>query len=251
MVAAAVVAAGVASAGAAAFSANKQSNAAKKASKEQAKAAEQAAGTESQAIDKAIAFQREQYQQQREDIAPFREIGLQALETLAPGVQPGGEYVRDFTEADFQADPGYQFRIEEGNKALDRSAAARGRLQSGGHLRDLTRFNQGLASEEYGNAFNRFQIEQGNKFNRLGSVAGIGERSTMQLNTLGSQYGRDTAQNLVNQGRARASGYTDAANAYAAGQIGSANAWAQGVNNIGNSASQGLSNYYLYTLATR
>jgi len=243
----AIIAGAIIAAGGATAASKISSDAAKDAAKTGAEAAELGAEAELDAIDKSIAFQKETFETQREDLAPFREIGLQALETLAPQVAPGGDLVSDFTMGDFREDPGYQFRLEEGAKALDRSAASKGRLQSGGHLRDLTKFNQDLASNEYTNAFNRYQVEQGNKFNRLSSVAGTGERTTNTLVNASTRNAESVGQNLVAAGRSRASGYTDAANAYAAGTVGSANAWAQGVQNIGNAANQGIGNYYYLT----
>lgn len=244
IIAGAVIAAAGATAGSAI-----SAKAAKDAAKTQAEAAGEASTAEQEGIDKAIAFQREQFEQQREDFAPFREIGLDALETLEPLVGPDGELVRGFTLDDFEADPGYQFRLEEGTKALDRSASSRGQLYSGAQLRDLARFNQGLAKEEYGDAFNRFQIEQGNKFNRLGSLAGVGERATTTLGSFRSNTVRNVGNLQVAGGQSRASGYINAANANAAGRVGAGNAWAQGLSGVGSAANQGLKNYMLYSLA--
>ena len=72
--------------------------------------------------------------------------------------------MKDFTAKDFQVDPGYAFRQEEGERAIDRGAAAAGRFNSGRVLKDLTRFNSGLASQEYGNAYDRFNTNQLNRF---------------------------------------------------------------------------------------
>jgi hypothetical protein len=75
-------------------------------------------------------------------LAPFTEqFGYQDFQA------PGQEQV--------YADPGYQFRLNEGRGVLENSAAARGLLNSGGTLQDLMRWGQGFASQEYGNVFNR------------------------------------------------------------------------------------------------
>lgn len=245
----AVVGGAVIGGGASILSSKMSSKAAKSAAETQAEAAGQATEAQTEDIDKAIAFQREMLEIQREDFAPFREIGLESLETLQPLVEPGGDLVRGFTMDDFQADPGYQFRLEEGTKALDRSAASRGKLFSGAQLRDLARFNQNLASEEYGQAFNRFGIEQGNKFNRLGAMANIGERATMTLADLGSRTAGNVGNLQTQRGRARATGYINAGNAQAAGTVGQANAYNQMLGNVGNAANQGINNYMLWQMA--
>lgn len=63
-----------------------------------------------------------------------------------------------FTAPDAEAvlaDPGYRFRADEGQGALERSAAARGLLRSGGTLKDLSKWSQEFASQEYGNVYDR------------------------------------------------------------------------------------------------
>lgn len=135
-----------------------------------------------------------------------------------------GKYGRDFGMADFQQDPGYAFRQSEGMKALERSAAARGGLLSGKTLKGIQRFGQDLASQEYANAFNRYQINRSNQLNPLQSLMGAGQSSTNLLTGAAGQMGQNEANNLYNAGAARASGYVGSANALggALGSIGSA-----------------------------
>ena len=118
----------------------------------------------------------------------------------------------------FRADPGYAFRFSEGQKALDRSAAARGGLMSGGALKAATRFGQDMGSQEYTNAFNRYQTERNAALNPLQSLAGIGQSSTNFLGQAG-------AANAANVGNA----YGAAGQANASGYMGMANAAGQGV----------------------
>jgi hypothetical protein len=106
----------------------------------------------SEAETENIAFQEEVFAQQREDIAPWREAGTQALTQLQEGIA-SGEF--DPSQFKFKEDPGYQFRLSEGMKARDRSAAARGRLLSGAQEKAITRYGQDVASEEYGRAYQR------------------------------------------------------------------------------------------------
>lgn len=134
----------------------------------------------------------------------------------APGGAPGetdpefGSLMEDFSLEDFQADPGFEFRMSEGLKALERSAAARGGLLSGGTLKELTRFSQGTASQEFGNAFNRFQQNRSTRFNFLANLAGLGSTTAGQLASTGER----TATNI---GNLIVGGQTSAAAARASG----------------------------------
>ena len=135
-----------------------------------------------------------------------------------------GSLARSFSMADYEADPGYAFRQQQGQQAIERSAAARGGLLSGAALKGIERFGQGLASEEYGNAYNRFQSNQSNQFNRLASLAGVGQTANNALAQAGSQFANAmtgiSQANAANQGNAmlaagnaRASGYAGIGNA--------------------------------------
>lgn len=141
---------------------------------------------------------------------PFRKVGVNAL----PELVEASRY-DPFTLEKFQADPGYQFRLREGLKALDQSAAARGGLLSGAHLRGVTRFGQELGSQEFGNAFNRYNIGFQNRLNPLQSLTGMGQTTTNTLANQAGQYGQNLAQNAATAANIRASGYMGTANALA------------------------------------
>lgn len=111
--------------------------------------------------------------------------------------QPSYEY------QGFKETPGYQFRLDEGNKAIERMAAARGLRLSGGTLKEAGRYADGLASQEYGN-----------HYNRLAAMAGIGQSATAQQMNAGTNYANATSQNALAAGNARASGYMNTANAF-------------------------------------
>jgi hypothetical protein len=134
-----------------------------------------------------------------------------------------GKYARDFGASDFEEDPGYAFRQSEGMKALERSAAARGNLLSGSTLKGVQRFGQDLASQEYQNAFNRYQVNRSNQLNPLQSLMGSGQSATNVLTGAAGQAGQNEASNIYNAGAARASGYVGQTNALtnALGQVGS------------------------------
>jgi len=188
---------------------------ASKSADKQAKAAGQASDAQVQANRENIEFQKEVFEQQREDNAPWRNIGAESLRELRAGID-SGEF--DMSNFQFKTDPGYQFRKKEGINALDASAAARGRLQSGAQARAVTRYGSELASQEYGNAFNRERIVRGDRFNRLATLSNVGQvansadqqaRSNMASNVSASTTatGNALAQGAINKGNARASAY--------------------------------------------
>lgn len=123
----------------------------------------------------------------------------------------------------FEKDPGYQFRMDEGNKAVEAGAAARNGLLSGAAMKAMQKYSQGFASNEYGNAYNRFTGDQQNMYNRLAQMAGTGQQQINQ-----------TAQ-MNQQGASNAAGYMqDAAAARASGIMGASNARQSGYQAIGN-----------------
>lgn len=125
------------------------------------------------------------------------------------GGAPDAEYgslLRDFSKADFETDPGYEFRREQGETALTRAAASRGLAKSTPGLRSLMRFNQDLASTEYGAAFSRDQVNKGNKFNFLSSIAGMGQNAAAQTGTAGVSAANTGANALMAGGAAQAEG---------------------------------------------
>lgn len=124
-----------------------------------------------------------------------------------------GSLLRNFTASDFTADPGYDFRLSEGLKGVNNSAAARGGLLSGAALKAASKYNQNFASNEYSNAYNRFQTNQTNQFNRLASIAGVGQTATNQVAAAGQNMANTVSSNQLSAGNARASGYVGGANA--------------------------------------
>jgi hypothetical protein len=175
-------------------------------------AASDAASTQAAAADRAAALQKEQYDQNRLDQTPYREAGYRALGKL----ETAADYT-PFGMQQFQQDPGYAFRLSEGQKALDRSAAARGGLISGGALKAASRYGQEMGSQEYTNAFNRYQTERQARLNPLQSLAGVGQTSVNQLGAAGQNYANAAGEALGAGAQARASGYIGGANAISGG----------------------------------
>lgn len=178
-----------------------------------ASASRSAANTQAQAAREAGDVQREIFERQVELGKPYREAGEQALNKLIPLAT---EYT-PFGMQQFQADPGYAFRLSEGQKALERSAAARGGLMGGATGKALARFGQEMGSQEYQNAFNRYQAERQARLNPLQSLAGVGQTAAQNLAGQAGQFGSNLAETIGAGAQARASGYMGAANAITGG----------------------------------
>jgi hypothetical protein len=117
----------------------------------------------------------------------------------------------------FQQDPGYAFRLSEGMKALERSAAARGGLVSGATMKGIQRYGQDLASQEYANAFNRYRLEREAALNPLQSLAGVGQTTSQQLGQAGATYGQNVGNAMIGQGQAAANAMLARGSAYQRG----------------------------------
>jgi hypothetical protein len=179
-----------------------------------AKGAGDAANTQAAAADRAAALQKEMFDEQQRMFAPYREAGItgqnRLMELLGLGANTGaegyGRYSKDFGMSDFQADPGYAFRLSEGQKALDRQAAARGGLISGGALKAAARYGQDMGSQEYGNAYNRYQTNRTNQLAPLGSLMSSGQAAAAGAAANAGQYGTNAGNLMVQGGQAQAAG---------------------------------------------
>lgn len=138
-----------------------------------------------------------------------------------------GDMSRNFGMADYQADPGYQFRLDQGAKALERAGAAKGMTLSGAQAKGLTDYNSGMASQEYGNAYNRFMQNRTTRFGELSNLAGLGQSSVGQTGQTGMATGQYMGNNLM--GAATVAGNAGMANAGAWGNAlnTGANTWMQ------------------------
>jgi signal recognition particle GTPase len=138
-----------------------------------------------------------------------------------------GSLLKDFTMEDFKVDPGYQFRENEGTQAVQRAAAAAGRRMAPQTMKELLRFNSDLASQEFGNAFNRDTANKQRKYNFLSGVSGTGQTAATQLGQFGAQQAQYAGNNAMSAG-----------NAMAAGTMGQANAWGNALGQVANIWSQ-------------
>jgi hypothetical protein len=175
--------------------ASKQSQAVTQAAETGAGASRYAADVNRQMFERNVALQE-----------PFRQAGVNALATMQ---QQYANMPAAFTgQVNLGQDPGYAFRLSEGQKALDRQAAARGGLISGSALKAVQRYGQETGSQEYGNAYNRALTNynaavnrEGTGYNRLAAMSGIGQTATGNLSSMGQSYG-NTMGNIAMTGGA-------------------------------------------------
>lgn len=230
-------------------------------------AARSAARTQAAATREGIASQERMFNRGLELQEPFRQGGLEAQNMLMQELRNPQQYRASAglspaelagEQFNFEADPGYGFRLSEGLKALERSAAARGGLLSGGTGKALQRYGQGLASQEYQNAFQRFQADRAARAG-LGSMEYgqfAGERSArllplMQQVQSGQGLASSIAGQMANLGGAQAAGLGAMGAAQAAGTIGSANALAGAFGQGTNLYLQNQQNQFMQNLMNR
>lgn len=185
-------------------------------------AAKSAANTQADAARYAADMQMKQYEQTRTDLKPYTDAGVSTLSDLV-GRMDNLTSAPDPSQ--FREDPGYQFRFDEGRRAIEGSAASRGMLMSGGTLKALTRYGQGVADQQYGDWWNRDQMAKGNAFTKLSDLTRIGQASAAGVGAAGAAAAAGAGQAVMS-----------GANASAAGTIGSANAMSQGLQSLGTLA---------------
>ena len=247
----------------------------------QASAIEKAAKLQADAQKEAQRLQELEaastYTTQENLLSPFSDAGVNALTRLGTGFATGGEFTKPFTEALLTTDPGYAFRLSEGQKALERQAAARGGLISGGALKAATRFGQEMGSQEFQRAFDRYYAERQAQIDPLFRMSDIGLAAAGDLARFEGVRGANVA-NYIGEGKigeaqsraqgivgagavrsssylddlqaraqtqrdlatARASGYTGPAQFQASGILGASRATAGGLQGAATATSQGL-----------
>lgn len=216
----------------------------------QMSAADKAAQLEQQYRQNSLDFQKDVWNTDQKNLAPWLQggkMGLSQLEMLMglsgdPNAPGYGSLMQDFkapTAAQAAATPGYQFQLSQGLGALQNQAAAKGNIFSGNTQEALNNYAQNFAQTDYNNvynqAFNTFETNQANKYNRLAALSGAGQQAA---NTLGAQ-GQNAAGNIgsinANAGAQIGQDYNNYGAAQASGYVGSANAWNGGINNATNS----------------
>jgi hypothetical protein len=188
-------------------------------------AAKSAADTQAAATDRANQVALDIFNQQKALQAPYREAGVTAQNRLMDllglsgntGAEGYGSANKPFTYSDLTASPDYQFRLSEGLKALDRQAAARGGLISGGALKATQDFGQQSASQEYQNAFNRYQTNRTNMLQPLGNLITSGQNAAANTGAAAGTYGQTAGNNITSGAAAQAAGNVGTANAISGG----------------------------------
>lgn len=208
-----------------------------------ADAAGDAAETQAGASRYSADLQKQMFDVQNKQQTGYRAAGQQGLAQI--GALGSGQYqtydeagnpvgdlktgsgylTKQFGPQDFLEgiDPGYAFRLKMGQEQAMRQANLGGGALSGNALAGLQDYTQGQASQEYGNAFNRFQTQRGNIYNTLASIAGLGQTSLGQTSAASGQAGANIGQAISNAGAASA-----------AGQVGVANALGGAIQGVGN-----------------
>ena len=155
------------------------------------------------------------------------EQGMSMQDTYGDPNDPGyGSFTQPFDVEEFYKyqDPGYWFRLRQGEQGLRNAASAGSGALSGAALKDLLAYNQDMASTEYGNAFNRYQTQQGNIFSRLSDIARLGQSAAAGVGSAGTALAGQAGQAISNAGSAAGAGIVGA----------------------GNALGQGATNYWLY-----
>lgn len=169
------------------------------------RAADKGAKASTDATNASIQSQEKMFNQSRQDNLPFMQGGYDALARQRAIL--GGDL------SGFQNSPDYKFNFDQGMQAMDRSAAARGGLYSGGHQADLMKFGQGLASTHLNDYWSK-----------LAGMAGQGYNSTANVGSLGANMANQISGAQMQNGMNRASAYNQQGNNYAqmAGALGNA-----------------------------
>jgi hypothetical protein len=191
-----------------------------------------AADKQAEAAKYAADLQKQMFNTINSQNAPYRAGGYNALnqiQGLLPGqytkydangnpigTATGTDYLtHQFNASDFAngMDPGYAFRLQQGQMANQRMANKAGGLLGANAQQGMQDYTQGLASQEYQNAFNRYSGNQTNIYNRLASLAGIGQASQAQTNQVGQNAATNQGNLAVGSAGAQAAGLTGAASA--------------------------------------
>lgn len=194
----------------------------------QAKAAKKAARAQERAAAEDRRMQQQMYDQTRGDLAPWRDSGLRANSIYENALGLNGAAGAQQAQSMFQTGPGYQFQMDQGLRALDRSAAARGMLNNGAQGETLVGYGQGLANQEWGNWLAN-----------IANLSTTGQNAAAQTGSLGLGYAGNMSNAINNQGAAKASGI-----------MGSANAWSNAIGQLGQVAGFALGGGFSNPTAT-
>jgi hypothetical protein len=181
-----------------------------------------AANIQAGSANQATQTQQNMFNQTQANLKPYMGQGTQSLAQLgqqfgsasSPGNQP-------FGLQQFQASPAYQFNLQQGQQAIDKAANAKGNLYAPQTLQDISTYSQGVASNEFQNAYSNYNNTQNQIFSRLSGIAGSGQNAAANLGAFSGQVGGQIGSNQIGAGNAQAAGQVGGINAVtgAAGQF--------------------------------
>jgi hypothetical protein len=191
-------------------------------------AAREAAQIANASSDRALALQQRMYDESIARQQPYYQAGVNALPGYLKGIAAGGEYVRPFTMADFNADPGKDYVDEQMFKKYYAQQAARGRVDSGATRRGVLELGANLSNQRYRESLSDFLQNQEIRRNAAAGVAGYGPTSNALAAAAGERLVTGSAPLMQNQGyntgnamlageRARQSAYGDIGKAFGSG----------------------------------
>lgn len=183
--------------------------------------AQNAANTQAAAANRATDTQLQMFNTQNEQQAPYRQAGYTALGQIGAQSGDGGYFNHQFTADDLNTNlaPNFEFMRDIGSKGVSNMANAMGGL-GGNSLAEISKWNTGFAQNAYQQAFQNYQDQRTSIFNRLASIAGLGQTAASNSATGASTFAGNIAGSQMGAG-----------NALAAGTVGSANAISGGINN--------------------
>lgn len=184
-------------------------------------ASRHAANTQADAARTATDAQLQMFNTQNDQQKPWREAGASSLADIMKGFGDGGYFNHQFNASDLKANlaPNYDFMLQQGQGATTNMANAMGGL-GGNSLKAINDYTQNYAQNAYQQAYTNYTANQTNIFNRLASIAGLGQTAGSNQTTGASQFGASIGNSMMGAG-----------NAQAAGAIGQANAWTGSMNN--------------------
>lgn len=175
-------------------------------------------------------------------LQPYLDAGGQGVRDLSAAYAPGGALSDKFSfdPSQIANNPNYQFVLQQGTDAVQKSAAAKGGLFSGGTLKAIDQYSQGLATntinDAYSQALNTFQTNHNNTFQGLSALTGIGMNAE-------NAYQGAIGQRL-NANVAAGNAYTGAGNAQAAGTVGAGNAWQNALAGVTGNVQAAVNPYF-------
>ena len=184
-----------------------------------ANASKQAASTAASTANNSAQVQQNMFNTVNAQQAPYRQAGYTALNQLGTGTAPGGQSTHTFTTSDLNSSlaPNYQWQLNTGEQALLNQQNLTGGVNSGNTGTALNNWAQNFAGNAYQNAFNNYQTQQTNIFNRLASIANLGQTANQTTAQNAAAMGPSIGNTMVAGGQARAAGISGVGSALGGG----------------------------------